>query len=69
VNSYTAVAQYWTDVADESTDALLTFEVVEPEKTKAGVLSGNGVPGEGIANAPGLQKEIPNDNFAKGTDK
>lgn len=35
--------------------------------TKAGILKYNGVPGKGIANAPGLQKAPPNDNFAKGT--
>ncbi|GAG26913.1 unnamed protein product, partial [marine sediment metagenome] len=35
--------------------------------TKADTLSGNDVPGKGIAKAPGLQKELPHDNFAKGT--
>jgi len=33
------------------------------------VLWRNGVPGKGIANAPGLQKEIPNENFAKAKGK
>jgi len=37
------------------------------EHTKADILQSNGVPGKGIANAPGLQKAPPNDNFAKGT--
>jgi hypothetical protein len=35
--------------------------------TKSIVLQNNNVPGQGIANAPGLQKNKPNDNFAKGT--
>ena len=33
--------------------------------TKAGILMYNGVPGKGIATAPGLQKAPPNDHFAK----
>jgi len=37
------------------------------EHTKADILQSNGVPGKGIANAPGLQKVPKNDNFAKGT--
>ena len=70
-NSYVAVSQYYNDVANETVDASLIFEVVVETKavvveTKADVLKGNGVPGKGIDNAPGLQKEIPNDNFAKG---
>jgi hypothetical protein len=68
-SSYAAVSQYWEDVADEYVDASLTFEVVEVVETKADVLKGNGVPGKGINEAPGLQKEVPNDNFAKGKGK
>jgi len=66
-NSYAAVAQGSSDVGDETVDALLTFEVRLP--TKAEVLQGNGVPGKGIEHAPGLQKAVPNDNFAKGKAK
>ena len=43
------------------------FYVTLPKPTKADVLSGNDVPGKGIFNAPGLQKLIPNWNYANGT--
>ena len=66
-NSYVAVSQYYNDVANETVDASLTFEVVV--ETKADVLKGNGVLGKGVNSAPGLQKEVPNDNFAKGKNK
>jgi hypothetical protein len=41
--------------------------IVDNVHTKADILLANGVPGKGIANAPGLQKLPKNDNFAKGT--
>ncbi len=37
--------------------------------SKEYVLWRNGVPGKGIANAPGLQKPLPNENFAKAKGK
>ena len=67
MNSYAAVAYDGWDAGEDTVEAWLTFEVVEPVITKADVLKGNDVLGKGIANAPGLQKEVPNDNFAKGT--
>ncbi len=76
-NSSVAVSQYSVNVANETVDASLTFEVVVKTEidvllgvtTKADVLQENDVPGKGISKAPGLQKEAPNDNFAKGKDK
>ncbi len=56
MNSYASVSQYWTDVAEESADALLTFEVAVPVPNKADVLIDSGVPGKGLESAPGLQK-------------
>lgn len=44
------------------------FSVLQPP-TKAEILTANGVPGKGIAHAPGLNKTAPNDHFAKGTKK
>ena len=44
------------------------FDVLQPP-TKAEVLLANGVPGKGIEHAPGLNKTVPNENFAKGTKK
>lgn len=42
--------------------ALITLEL-PPPPTKADILQDRGVPGEGIADAPGLDKAPPNDNF------
>ena len=45
-----------------------TLEIqVIVEHTKADILIYHGVPGKGIADAPGLQKTLPNDHFAENT--
>lgn len=53
--------QYW------QYDGATTFYVTLPPPTKGDTLKNNGVPGGGIDNAPGQQKEVPNDNFGQGT--
>jgi len=54
MSSYAAVSQYWADVAEDSVEGSLTFEVGTPRK--ADILKDSGVPGKGLDKAPGLQK-------------
>ncbi len=61
---FLSYAQGWTDW---TTCWLFDQSYTLWKPTKADVLSGNGIPGKGIANAPGLQKLIPNWNYANGT--
>lgn len=56
--SYAAVEQYWADVADEFTDASLTFEVVVPVPDKADVLLDSGVEGNGLDYCTWIAKAI-----------
>lgn len=64
-SSYAAVAQYWTDVADDYLDDALSFEVVgNGVGTKAQILKCSGVPGKGLDNAPGLQNPFNPDSQA-----
>ncbi|MFC1507236.1 hypothetical protein ACFLQ6_09235 [Thermoproteota archaeon] len=67
-NEYVEVRMVFGAETDERFD-WTRFDVLPPPPKKAETLSGNNVPGKGIAGAPGLQKEIPNNNFAKGTGK
>jgi len=58
-NQIELYGQYWQYAWSE------LFYVEIPPPTRADILGE--VPGQGIPNAPGLQKGLPNDNFAKGT--
>jgi hypothetical protein len=64
-DEYVEVRMVFGAESDERFD-WTRFDVLT-EPTKADILLVNGVPGKGIANAPGLQKIPKNDNFAKGT--
>lgn len=51
-------------------DITVEIEVPDPSNTKADILSGSGVPGKGLADAPGLQKEFnPNSRAAENAGK
>ena len=60
-NQIELYGQYW------QYDWATPFYVELPLPTRADVLSGNGIPGKGIEDALGLQKPVPNSNFANGT--
>ena len=66
-NEYVEIRMVFGAERDERFD-WTRFDVLPPPK-KADILSGNGVPGKGIGNAPGLQKGLPNNHFAQGTGK
>ena len=61
-NEYVEIRMIFGAEGDERFD-WTRFDVIAAP-TKADVLQGNGVPGKGMANAPGLQKLPPNENFA-----
>lgn len=64
-NEYVEIRMIFGAEGDERFD-WTRFDVL-PAPTKAEILLANGVLGNGIANALGLQKIPKNDNFAKGT--
>ena len=64
---------FYSIMADAGGESGITYSATIGDITtniplwKLHVLSGNGVPGKGIEDALGLQKPVPNSNFANGT--